>query len=425
VDPASLNSTQPRALKFYYQDRSPYVYCSAWKYDLATGTVGTAPEDSIGRVSADQFRTQFVDILNYHTIVLQEGEKLGGNKYYKTKHGGTIRFDGNTVVSGGQLEGKSPVSQITQVYHQANGDAYAIDHVIEPPLRSVLDVLENDSRFSEFINLCTDFDMDSIMEFASDRMTEKNEVTKKPRMDAYHTFAAKGGLTDNVNYFNSYNYTVYAPDNEAMQKAYGKGLPKWSDIKVLVDRWTPFKNAAAERAGKAEITWKEAVQAGAFDIDKETFQADRDQALAMVEEINTFIRYHFQDNSVYADNTVEAGVYPTACSDTLGIREKLTVSGGNGQLTLKDKRGQTITIEASNSSKMVNEMARDYVIDSRTRSISTSSFAILHQISTPLNIHADTDRYDGLWTGSGSRAKLKAYRKQYDSYLYKRYDQQN
>ena len=425
VDPASLNSTQPRALKFYYQDRSPYVYCSAWKYDLATGTVGTAPEDSIGRVSADQFRTQFVDILNYHTIVLQEGEKLGGNKYYKTKHGGTIRFDGNTVVSGGQLEGKSPVSQITQVYHQANGDAYAIDHVIEPPLRSVLDVLENDSRFSEFINLCTDFDMDSIMEFASDRMTEKNEVTKKPRMDAYHTFAAKGGLTDNVNYFNSYNYTVYAPDNEAMQKAYGKGLPKWSDIKVLVDRWTPFKNAAAERAGKAEITWKEAVQAGAFDIDKETFQADRDQALAMVEEINTFIRYHFQDNSVYADNTVEAGVYPTACSDTLGIREKLTVSGGNGQITLKDKHGQTITIEASNSSKMVNEMARDYVIDSRTRSISTSSFAILHQISTPLNIHADTDRYDGLWTGSGSRAKLKAYRKQYDSYLYKRYDQQN
>ena len=424
VDPASLATTQPRALKFYYQDKSPYVYCSAWKYDVATGTVGTTPADFIGRVSTDQFRSQFIDILNYHTIVLKDGETLGTNKYYKTKHGGTIVFDGQTVVSGGQLEGKAEPSQITQVYHQANGEAYAIDHVIQPPLRSVLNVLESDPRFSEFTGLCTDFDMDSVMEFASDRMTEKNEVTKKPRMDAYHTFAAKGGLTDNVNYLNSYNYTVYAPDNEAMQKAYGQGLPKWSDIKAIADRWAPLRDALAQRMGKAELSWKEAVQGGAFDADKEAFQADRDKALAMVEEINSFIRYHFQDNSVYADNVVEAGVYPTACSDTLGIREKLTVSGGNGRLLVKDKRGQQIVIEATNSSKLANEQARDYVINNG-RAISTSSFSIVHQISTPLNIHADTDRYDGLWTGSGARSRLKAYRKQYDTYLYKRYDRQN
>ena len=30
-------------------------------------------------------------------------------------------------------------------------------------------------------------------------------------------------------------------------------------------------------------------------------------ALAMVEEINSFIRYHLQDNSVYADKTVDNG----------------------------------------------------------------------------------------------------------------------
>ena len=88
-------------------------------------------------------------------------------------------------------------------------------------------------RFSEFLELCTDFDMDSVMEFASDKLVEINTVTKKRRLEAYHPFAAKGGLTDNVNYFNSYNYTVYAPDNEAMQKAYQRGLPKWSDIKEI------------------------------------------------------------------------------------------------------------------------------------------------------------------------------------------------
>ena len=49
-------------------------------------------------------------------------------------------------------------------------------------------------------------------------------------------------------------------------------------------------------------------------------------------------------------------------------------------------------------------------------------FAVIHQISSPLSIHADTDRYDGAWTGSGARQRLKQFRQQYDTYLYKRYD---
>ena len=405
VDPAYLNSNQPRALKFYYQSKSPYVYCSAWKYDKATGEVLTSAADSIGRVQPDQFRSQFIDILNYHTIVLHEGEKLGTNKYYKTKHGATILFDNNTVVSGGQIEGKAPVSNVTQVYNQANGIAYAIDHVIQAPQRSVLEVLESDQRFSEFLNLCTDFDMDVIMEFASDKLVEVNTVTKKKRMEAYHTFAAKGGLTDNVNYFNSYNYTVFAPDNDAMRAAYERGLPRWSDIKVLYDKYG--EQLDRERGGGA--------------ISAEV-QAARDQALAMVEEINAFIRYHFQDNSVYADNVIESGIYPTACSDTLGIREKLTVSGGNGTLSVTDKRGQQVDVVDSNTRKLSNIMTRDYEIDNKKHSILTSSFAVVHQISTPLSIHADTDRYDKAWTGAGARRRLQAYSQQYEAYLYKRYD---
>ena len=408
VDPAYLNSDQPRALKFYYQPKTPYVYCSAWKYDKETGTVGTDPTDSIGRVSTDQFRTQFVDLLNYHTIVLKDGETLGANKYYKTKHGGAIMFGGDNVKSGAQIDGKLPVSQVTQVYKQQNGTAYAIDHVIQGPHRSVLDVLESDPRFSEFLDLCTDFDMDTIMEFASDKLVEVNTITKKKRMEAYHTFAAKGGLTDNVNYFNSYNYTVFAPDNEAMKKAYERGLPHWSDIKVLYNQYG--EQLDREKAGgsiSAEV------------------QAARDKALAMVEEINAFIRYHFQDNSIYADNIIDEGVYPTACSDSLGIREKLTVTGGSGRISVKDKRGQEVTIDASDGAKMVNQMARDFVINSRSHTISTSSFAVVHQISTPLCIHKDTDRYDAAWTGAGARQRLKEYRNQFDTYLYKRYDMEN
>lgn len=393
IDPAYLKEDQPRALKFFFQNRSPYVYCSAWQYDPSTNTVG----DSIGMVSTTQFKSLLTDILNYHTIVLKDGEVLGdnGNKYYKTKHGGAILFENNEVKSGAQIEGKAETSAITRLFKQKNGNAYAIDHVIQAPQQSVYSALQ-DERYSEFMALCSDFDMDELMEFASDKLAQVNQVTKKKRLEAYHPFAAKGGLTDNVNYFNTYNYTVFAPDNEAMQKAFDRGLPKWSDIKAIYDTYT-----------------EEQKEAKAYQ------QEDRDKALAMVEEINAFIRYHFQDNAIYADNVVESSANPTACSDTLGIREKLTVTGGNGQLTVTDHRGQQITISANDASKMSNVMTRDYVIASQQ--INTSSFAVIHQISTPLCTHADTDRYDALWTGANARQKLAHFRKLFDEKLYLRY----
>jgi uncharacterized surface protein with fasciclin (FAS1) repeats len=425
IDPSSLADDEPRALKFYYQSKSPYVFCSTWKClknDQGQWEIG----DSIGRIGAAVFRTQFTDLLNYHTIVLGDGEKLGdnGNKYYKTKHGGEILFENGVVKSGAQIEGSVPVSTVTQTYAQKNGMAYAIDHVIQAPQRSVLSVLEEDAatsaRFSDFLELCNDMDMDELMAFASDRLSEKNEVTKKLRMAAYHPFAAKNGLTDNVNYFNSYNYTVYAPDNEAMRKAYALGLPRWTDIKAIYEPLREqFEIEKAENRISPEI------------------QEARDRALVMVEEINNFIRYHFQDNSIYADNVVEGGIYSTACSDTLGIRQRLSVEGGKGKLYVTDKSGQTITIDANSSTHYVNVMTRDYELNKKQHTISNSSFAVVHQISSPLNYHApeamtapgtvggdsqNPTRYDGLWTGSDAKARIANYRKQFDATYYKRYD---
>ena len=411
VDPSSLADAEPRALKFYYQNKSPFVYCSSWQC-LKNADGQWEIGDSIGRVTASAFKSQFQDILNYHTIVLAEGESLGsnGNKYYKTKHGGEIKFENGVVKSGAQIEGSVPVSSVTQVYNQKNGKAYAIDHVIQAPQRSVLAVLEEDTattaRFSEFLALCSDLDMDELMMFASDRLAEKNDVTKKFRYEAYHAFANKNGLTDNVNYFNSYNYTVYAPDNEAMQKAYAQGLPTWNDIKALYE---PVKEQyEAEKSAKA--------------ISPE-IQAVRDKALAMVETINDFIRYHFQDNSVYADNVIDKGIYATACTDTLGIRQRLTVSGANGRLTVTDRSGQTVTVDATSTSKLVNVMTRDYELNKKSHVINSSSFAVVHQISTPLYPYtAASRRYDNRWTGANARARLAAYRKQFESRYYKRYD---
>ena len=440
VDPAYLKSAQPRALKFFYQDKSPYVFCSRWKYDPETHTVGTEPEDSLGMVSTDDFRQLFIDILNYHTIVLGEGETLGTNKFYKTKHGGAVMFDGEHVLSGSQIEGVTPVSNITRTYNQANGKAYAIDHVIEPPHRSVLNVLEDSTRFREFYAICNDVHMDSLMEFANDRFIQKMETTNKETRLSYHPFANKGGLTENVNYFNSYNYTVYAPDDAAMAIAYERGLPRWSDIKVLFDKWYPkyleFQESvdrlpASTGSGANKVfrsIWERLLNTKLLTPEEEAeLTADRDRALAMVEAINAFIRYHFQDNSIFADTVVESGEFPTACADTLGIRQRVTVEGGNGRINVTDANGQTVTVDANNTSILTNQMTRDYVITTQGSgrnqkcTLSTSSFAVVHQISTPLSPEAGSRRYDGLWTGEDAPARMKAYRRLFEERLYKRY----
>jgi len=416
VDPTYLDDNEPRALRFYY--KYPKVYCSAWKYDKATGMVG----DSIKEVATSDFRTQFIDILNYHTVVLGQGQTLGdnGNKYYKTKHGAGIVFDGTSVKTGNvTVNGEQIVPKVQKELNHKNGTSYEIDQVIQAPQQSVLNVIQNHSQFSEFNKLCNwhfdneeeGFTVDQLMNFASDKLVETNKVTNKKRYEAYQTFVSKGGLTYNVNYFSSYNYTVYAPDNTAMQKAYDLGLPTWNDVKKLYDQY----NATYEAEKEAGTISQEVQDA-------------RDKALAMIYEINNFIRYHFQDNSVFADKVIEEGEYPTACSDSLGIRQKLTVTGGNDMITLKDVSQNTIDI----NTELCNQFTRDYVLDKKNHRISTSSFAVVHQISTPLNNHSvsqdesrnvtDNARYDFNWAGLNAASRLKAFRRQFETRLYRQYD---
>lgn len=412
IDPTYLGHDQPRVLRFYYTSTSPYISCSAWKYDPSTKTVG----DSIGTVSKDNFQTQLTDILNYHTVVLNDGETMGANQYYKTKHGGTIKLNvsvdasgelvNGDVKSGAQIDNGVATSQITRLYNQENGTTYAIDHIIQAPQNSVYGVL-NDSinypQFTEFMKLCNYLDMDVCMDFSSDKFSQKNEATGKVRHDSYHPFASLRGLTDNVNYFNSYNYTVFAPNNEAMQKAYADGLPKWEDVYAIYEKYNREDNP--EATGTKE------------------YEEDRNRALAMVEEINSFIRYHFMDNSIYADNTIEAGEYSTACADTLGVKSKLTISQTEPQtVTVSDLHGNSITVRADGSTGLVNQMTRDYVFNTAARQaskINTSSFAVIHEISQPLSIHSSGVRYDTLWRASAK--KLAQHRKQFETKLYKLY----
>lgn len=375
IDPTTLGSSKPRALRFYYDTKSPYIHCSSWEYDKVNHTVG----DSIGSIPIANVKSQFVDILNYHTVVLNKGERIGTNHYYKTKHGGAIyveNADKNGAVSGGaQVNNGLTKATITEVYDNSsdgNGVAYRLNHLIQAPQNSVYSVLsdhDNYPQFNKFYELCQVDE--KVCQWAGINTTTFNKQ--------YKVFAT-GGLSSNdrvINFFNSYNYTVYAPNDDAMTIAHQQGLPTMDDVVALYDEYS------------------------GNDADPKEAQAAKAKAFKMLQEINRFIRYHIQDNSVFADNVITTSAYQTACVDDSKMFQKLTVSGGRGDLVVKDNYALAhnlsgIEIKDSNKDReVVNLMTRDYVIESNA--ISTSSFAVVHEISKPLNYHQNTDRYDDAW----------------------------
>ena len=109
----------------------------------------------------------------------------------------------------------------------------------------------------------------------------------------------------------------------------------------------------------------------------------------MIDKMRDFARYHFQSVSVYADNNVEARSYNSMSTTEQGIAYELKVldNSGSGKIYVKDGAGNTRVIDANDSSKKCNLMARDYWFDkTRTQatSIYTSSFCVIHELSEPL-----------------------------------------
>lgn len=379
IDPIYLGHEQPRALKFSYRQTtatSGTVQCVAYEYDPATNTIGNVMNGG-ALVNTSQWKSLFIDLLNYHTIVLDSTEVFGANNYYKTKHGGEVRVDGTTVggkiMSGQQIDNGIEPSVIEEVYHEKNGTAFRVNHVIEAPRNSVYATLRGYDKFSEFYALCNGFD-EQLLTWAGISPSRDNDFGISEQ-DAYIMFTSNRRVSKdetinsccldvNVKMFNTYNYTLYAPNNDAMEKAYAAGLPKWSQIRELYDNYSD-------------------------ETDEDVLAQKKSDAKKMIDKIRDFARYHFQSVSVYADNNVEARKYNSLSTNEKGIAEELEVTSdsGNGRLYIKDGAGHVRVIDANDTSKKCNLMARDYWFDAtRTRatSIYTSSFCVIHELSEPL-----------------------------------------
>lgn len=344
IDPCSYGKTSTQLFRFHYKPTAPKeeekVWASIWNYDTETGVVG----DSIGMASYSQITNRLEDILNTHIVI---GNVEDGNTFYKTKGGSVVKVanstagaNGMTVQGGLQIEGGNSV-KVENVYdmyharnggHEGNGKSYIIESSpIMTARKSVFDILKEHEEFSAFRELVE-----------SSSFLEKKHVIGTDE---------HGCPTDNISLFNTFHYTVFVPTNEAIKKLQKDGLlPTWE----MVD-------------------------------------AEEDEELkeSMTEQIETFIKYHIQDNAFYIGQGDDSGEYETSAykvTDGNLSYYKLKTTVSNDGITIIDGAGKTHKVDMSKG--LYNLMAREYQYDAgdatRANNIYTSSNAVIHQIDDAL-----------------------------------------
>lgn len=405
--------------------------------DVASGTSRSVSFSwgQAGSTSPAGFlRNRFTDLLDY-LIVL--GEVEDGNKYHLSKGYGSVKCEINTGMvdvngelmpeaitfyGGEQIENGTAV-KVLERYPEENGVTYCTKSendntnrsgIPTPPTQTLYYKLDPNtsvnSEFTNFFNLCYGPDEISMLELF-ERMypNADSDSLQSDSVKRYSIFYGSTSKTVGRNvprdyavpFFTSYHYTVYVPTNDAISKAYEMGLP----------------------------TWEELVAELAVEEDSDDSGEEEDDALipspakakkvaAYIRLINKFVRYHFQDNSVFVDEnpfsipSSEDGLLSSANYETAAINDATgrffeltlaTTGGANGEtLGVTDNLGRLAKVvnipEMENQSW--NVMTRDLLLWSTTAlpengtSIETSSFATVHQIDSCL-LNSDIVGYDG------------------------------
>ena len=449
VEPVSF-ATQPFGAKttnryywsFKYDDKTRGavipVEATAYIYNMSKGQQpGTDKKkgnsyvskvtDAMGSGVGQQKRLNLIEMVDQHILVHEDAAGVNdGRTYYLSRNGAPLRltekgtFDkknvGMKVEGGYQVMINDPIEGYTENDHTAvvlegydktqasngygNGMTYLIDRPVQPTMRSVYNhfkVPADNNPYSEFYELanpeyvsaellqaCGYFNMEEI-----DAKTGKPKLMSATDQQAeklkFHVFArqndnVQGTLTycpanreQLVRFFNNYNYTIYVPTNEQVQAARDKGLMTWEEIYNWV-------------AGKTN------------NYEEELSEADCAKARTMITVLVNFVKYHFQDQSVFVDNVTAENQYQTSCIDNVtNSYLSLNVIQSPSALSVLDRSGNKVDVVATEENR--NLLARDICYNAAAASasyIKNSSYVVIHQIDGYLNYNSDAD-YEGLY----------------------------
>jgi len=349
IDPIAYAKDVQGVMKYWYNTETNTVNATVYTYDPLTGEVG----DSVNTITSEAFiRNRLLDLLDTHVVI---GDVESGAKYYFTKNGNILLVEGTgaelKVQAGYDIETGTVVNVVKDgAYRQQNGTTYFIDKPLQTPLQSVHKILSETPEFSAFFALLNGFP------------TSKEIFVKKTN---YY------GIDYNIKFFNTFNYTVYVPTNEAIQQAIDEGLiMNWEQINGITD--TQQKTDATEK-------------------------------------LERFLRYHFQDNSVFVDGESYYKLYQTATikknDEVTQFRTyqdkyyRLGITSDGDNIKLDTENWGTAHLIRSNG--LYNILTRDYIFSGNPQayreidetgagsnfsnsSIVTSSTAVIHQIDNVL-----------------------------------------
>ncbi len=332
VDPVSYGRSTTQIFKFYYDPEAVSVQqkvkASIWSYDAVNDQI----LDSIGMATYDQIINRLEDVLESHTVI---GNVEDGNTYYRTKGGEQIKVsnvgggENNMNVAGSYQLDNNRDLKVGKIYTQGNGKTYILDNeALMTTKKSVFDVLAEHEEFSKFMELLN----------GTQFLTNLQNNHSNPSQH-------------NINFFSKFHYTVYVPTNKAIEDLQASGkLPTWDEVDGLM----ATDSIAAEK--KAEI-------------------------------IRNFVKYHIQDNAVFADKNTLNGNFETAVlNNALKVFYSIDVKSGNNAITLTDKVGNVRHV--TTDPNLRNLIAREYQFDaadvSRATKIFSSANIVIHQIDGAL-----------------------------------------
>ncbi len=349
IDPVSFAKDVKGVMKYWYNTETNTVNATVYNYDPLTGEVG----DSVNTITSSNFvSNRLLDILDSHIVI---GDVESGAKYYFTKNGNILLVEGTgndlKVQAGYDIESGNVINVVNDgLYRQENGTTYFIDKPLQAPLQSVYKILSETPDFSEFFTLLVGFPVG------------KEIFVKKTN---YY------GMDFNIKFFNTFNYTVYVPTNEAIQKAISDGvIMNWDQINGITDS---------------------------------------QQQSAEIEKLERFLRYHFQDNSVFVDGENYYKLYQTATIKQNELETqfktykdkyyRLGITSDGNSIKLDTENWGTANLIRTNG--LYNILTRDYIFSNNPQAyreidgtgagsefsnstIVTSSTAVIHQIDNVL-----------------------------------------
>ena len=390
----------------------------AYRLNLNTGPQTKDQEERNyhheGHVTIDQGvgyikKKLLIEMVNHHIVVHDNNDVQGINaerKYFLSREGAPImvtstgkRGKGTTLMGGlaEQLQGTGAAYQstITAEYDQTrekngygNGMTYLLDRPLQATTHSAYQILTKNTDYAEFMKLCDGLNTDVLDKaglYDSLKAKKLDDAAGKEREKValkYYVFVAgnKAGQVFNagtkddklVRFFNNYRYTIYAPTNEAVKAEVDKGLPTWEKIeKYLTDNLQAEVKLADDKSNQKEV---DAVNKHNDEV--------KIKAQAMITTLVNFLKYHFQDESVFVDNVTSKEEYSTSSvNNETKVYMKLNVSQTPNSIVLKDESGQTVPVVAP-----YNQLVRDANYDRETapQYIRSSSYAVVHTIGKAL-----------------------------------------